>query len=100
MSRFLETEIQSEKESLKASGKAVQIKGFDVETKEAEVVLTKKFQDETYELLFYAKLLFTVCYFVRSIKIKVNVNHAVDAESAEEEETQQQVQSPPTKVIC
>lgn len=46
MSDFLRDEIQAEKESLKATGKAVQVKGFDVTTNEAEVTLKKSFQGE------------------------------------------------------
>jgi hypothetical protein len=46
MSDFLREEIQAEKESLKESGKAVQVKGFDVETNNAEVIFKKKFGSE------------------------------------------------------
>ena len=67
MGDFLRDEIQAEKESLKATGKAVQVKGFEVETNEAEVILRRNFESE-------------------KIKILVNVNHSVDAESEAETE--------------
>ena len=41
MSEFLEKEIEEEKKSLKATGKAVQVKGFEVETNDAEVTFKK-----------------------------------------------------------
>jgi len=65
MSGFLREEIRAEKESLKSLSKAVQVKGFDVTTNEAEVKLKKNFQGE-------------------QITVTVNVNHAVDADPSPE----------------
>ncbi|GAV01273.1 hypothetical protein RvY_12010 [Ramazzottius varieornatus] len=84
MSDFLKEEIQAEKESLKATGKAVLVKGFDVETNEAEVILRRNFENE-------------------KIKILVNVNHAVDAEAEADPEAPPGPEGGPqgmTKMVC
>lgn len=87
MGDFLRDEIQAEKESLKATGKAVQVKGFEVETNEAEVILRRNFESE-------------------KIKILVNVNHSVDAESEAETEAAAGKPGPEggpqgmTKMVC
>ncbi|XP_055343573.1 complement component 1 Q subcomponent-binding protein, mitochondrial-like [Paramacrobiotus metropolitanus] len=88
MAEFLAEEIQAEKESLKATGKAVQVKGFDVSTDDADVTFKKNFNGE-------------------EITVRVNVNHSVEAEFAEDEQNpaqQQQQQSPDappmTKMVC
>lgn len=64
LSTFLADEIQAEK---KARKQAVppKIEGFDITTENADVTLTRKFNDET-------------------ITIEFNVNHTVDAEDAGE----------------
>lgn len=81
MSDFLQSEIQAEKESLKATGKAVQVKGFDVETSDADVTFKKKFGSE-------------------DIKVTLNVNHAVDAEQDEDVELKREDGPGLTKMVC
>jgi len=60
---FLTEEIATEKKSARAVGKSVD--DFQVETKEAEVTMSKKFNDE-------------------KITVSFNVNHTVDAENVDE----------------
>ncbi|OQV17502.1 putative Conserved regulator of innate immunity protein 3 [Hypsibius exemplaris] len=81
MSDFLRNEIQAEKESLKATGKAVQVKGWDVQTEDADITFRKKYGSE-------------------EIKVVVNVNHAVDAEHDEDATEQGGEESGLTKMVC
>jgi len=81
MSDFLRDEIRAEKESLKSLSKAVQVKGFDVTTDEAEVRLKKNFQGE-------------------QIVVKVNVNHSVDADPNAEVADKPPVEGEKTSMVC
>jgi len=63
---FLTEEIATEKKTMKSSTVPSSVEGFEVKTEDAEVTLTKKFNNET-------------------IVISFNVNHSVDADSAAEE---------------
>lgn len=62
---FLTEEIATEKKTLKSTSVPKSIDGFDIKASEAEVTLTKKFNNETIEVSF-------------------NVNHTVDTDGSEE----------------